>query len=74
MATAKLYFSALVKASVDGAVNILYTCPHLDHDIFIPDLITGDFDSALPQVIQHYKEKVSHNNFELMLDGVVTLM
>ena len=50
--------SAIVKASVDGAANILYNTPALDHESYIPDIITGDFDSVLPPILEHYKEKV----------------
>ena len=43
---------------VDGAANELYQYSNADPPIFMPDLITGDFDSAKPNVLQFYKEKV----------------
>lgn len=43
-----------MKIVVDGAANEL-------HDLLpelVPDLITGDFDSILPNVLQYYRDKV----------------
>ena len=55
-----LPFSASVKAVVDGAVNELhkYNETQKSGDGLIPDLISGDFDSIHPDLIQYYKEKV----------------
>ncbi|KAJ8307294.1 hypothetical protein KUTeg_015378 [Tegillarca granosa] len=52
-------FTALYKVIVDGATNELYTCTSGNLD-FIPDLITGDFDSAKPELLNFYKEKVDY--------------
>ena len=50
---------ACLKAVVDGAINELYNCPDLARDQFTPDFISGDFDSAKPQVLEYYGNKVS---------------
>lgn len=44
---------------VDGAANELHDLlPELR-----PDLVTGDFDSILPNVLQFYKDKVTEMLF-----------
>lgn len=53
-----LWEKALYKVIVDGATNELYTCTSGNLD-FIPNLITGDFDSAKPEFLNFYKEKGS---------------
>ena len=50
----------LFRASVDGGTNHLYNVSKDDPDAFLPDLITGDFDSIQDSVKQFYLEKVSH--------------
>ena len=52
--------SASIKAVVDGAVNELhkYNQTIESKDMLIPDLISGDFDSINPDLLQHYREKV----------------
>lgn len=52
-------FEAVYRASVDGATNYLYNKPGPEREQFIPDLISGDFDSVDEQVLQFYREKVS---------------
>lgn len=53
-----LWSKALYKVTVDGAINELYKCTSGSTD-YIPDLITGDFDSAKPEFLKLYKEKGS---------------
>jgi len=48
---------AIYRASVDGATNHLYNKP--DRDKYIPNIITGDFDSVNTDVLQYYKTKVN---------------
>ena len=52
--------SACIKAVVDGAVNELHkynkTCE--PKEVLVPDLISGDFDSINPDLLQQYQEKV----------------
>ncbi len=43
---------------VDGAVNELHKYNETLDKPLIPDLISGDFDSVQPDLLQHYKEKV----------------
>ena len=50
---------AAVKAMVDGGINELYYNTKDHREDYIPDMVTGDFDSAPPEVLQFYKEKVS---------------
>ncbi|KAJ8307014.1 hypothetical protein KUTeg_015098 [Tegillarca granosa] len=54
-----LWEKASYKVIVDGATNELYRCTSGNLD-FIPDLITGDFDSAKPELLNFYKEKVDY--------------
>ena len=55
--------SASIKAVVDGGVNELhkYNQTIESKDKLIPDLISGDFDSINPDLLQHYREKVWYN-------------
>ena len=65
-------FSAKLKLCADGAVNRLYHCGALGRDDFVPDIISGDFDSAEETVIQYYKEKVKVFLFTFIkLDSLV---
>lgn len=56
------YLIALFKACADGAANRLHDLS--DHEDpkntcdFIPNIITGDFDSAKPEILEFYKKKV----------------
>ncbi|KAK6182495.1 hypothetical protein SNE40_010173 [Patella caerulea] len=51
--------NAVMKIFVDGATNRIYDYFGEDKTKFIPDLITGDFDSARPEVLEFYKNKGS---------------
>lgn len=48
---------AKLKATVDGGTNELYNNTGEKRDDYLPDVITGDFDSVYPHVLQYYKEK-----------------
>lgn len=48
---------AKLKVTVDGGTNELYNNTEDERDKYIPHLITGDFDSVQPNVLQYYKEK-----------------
>ena len=43
---------------MDGAANRLYNCHEMDKDSYIPDFISGDFDSAPEEILDYYKSKV----------------
>ena len=45
---------------MDGAVNELhkYNKTYENGDGFIPDMISGDFDSVHVDLLEHYREKV----------------
>ena len=58
--------TACLKAVVDGGINELYNCPDLVTDQFIPDFISGDFDSAKPEVLEYYRKKVSHVSINII--------
>ena len=45
---------------MDGAANLLFDSLGADRDRYIPNLISGDFDSARPDVLEFYKHKVEH--------------
>ena len=50
---------ALFRVAVDGGVNqILASVAKDDYDKYIPDLITGDFDSAQTHILDYYKDRV----------------
>ena len=55
----QLWSDASVVASVDGAINLLYDSSCLNRKDFIPKLITGDFDSARPDVLEFYRQEGS---------------
>lgn len=48
---------SVFKAVTDGGVDRLYTCCDGEHDKYLPDIITGDFDSATKKVLDFYKEQ-----------------
>ncbi|XP_071943555.1 thiamine pyrophosphokinase 1-like [Antedon mediterranea] len=50
----RLWKQAVYKASVDGATNYLFQDQHFKD--FVPDLVSGDFDSINKDVLQHYKD------------------
>ncbi|XP_066299797.1 thiamin pyrophosphokinase 1-like [Branchiostoma lanceolatum] len=56
---AALWSKAVLKAVTDGGVNRLYNITKPNTESWIPDLITGDFDSASPENLQFYKDKGS---------------
>ncbi|XP_078716378.1 thiamine pyrophosphokinase 1 isoform X4 [Lampetra fluviatilis] len=51
--------SAVIRACADGGANALYKCMGNSRDRFIPDFISGDFDSIEKAVEEYYKEKGS---------------
>ena len=52
-----LWQKARLKVVVDGASNELYKCSDLPREQFLPDIISGDFDSAEAKVLDYYKDK-----------------
>jgi thiamine pyrophosphokinase len=54
-----LWNKAMLKAVVDGGVNHLFDCfgNQPDCDTYLPDIISGDFDSAKPELLEFYKSK-----------------
>lgn len=52
-----LWKKALLKVAVDGALGHLHCCKQLPLATHKLDLITGDFDSVQPKLLQHYKDQ-----------------
>ncbi|XP_074653116.1 thiamine pyrophosphokinase 1-like [Tubulanus polymorphus] len=53
----KLWNRSLFKAVTDGGINQLFEAVGNDLDSYLPDLISGDFDSASPKILDIYREK-----------------
>lgn len=52
-----LWRRATVRACTDGAINVLYDCVDSAKEEFLPDFVSGDFDSARPEVLQFFRDK-----------------
>ncbi|VDI56675.1 thiamine pyrophosphokinase [Mytilus galloprovincialis] len=52
-----LWSKALLKVAVDGGANHLYNTHIHNREKYLPDLITGDFDSIQHEVKSYYEEQ-----------------
>ncbi|KAJ8035969.1 thiamine pyrophosphokinase 1 [Holothuria leucospilota] len=54
----QLWNRGVIRAATDGAINYLCDIMNLKKDTdFVPDLVTGDFDSSQPDALQFMKDK-----------------
>ncbi|XP_076437066.1 thiamine pyrophosphokinase 1-like [Babylonia areolata] len=53
----QLWGCSVFRAVTDGGIDRLMSCVEAEKDLYIPDVITGDFDSASKSALEYYAQK-----------------
>ena len=59
--------AAMLKVAVDGALDHLHCCKQLPLATHKLDMITGDFDSVQPKLLQLYRDQVRRRHWHYLV-------
>ncbi|XP_030829126.1 thiamin pyrophosphokinase 1-like [Strongylocentrotus purpuratus] len=55
----RIWDGAVIRAAADGGANRLQECMSQEDHRYVPDIVSGDFDSVREEVVQYCKERGS---------------